>query len=113
VDYSVDLADIFCEMTRITIKHGRSLGILNVCGMRKNIPNIPSWVPDCTHTDTTTLLGSKTGLGYHRFEEVPGPKFNGNELTVSGFYLEIIHAIGEEVSDCGPGTLELGHIMHS
>jgi hypothetical protein len=100
-------------MARIANKHDRSLGILNVCGMRKNIPNLPSWVPDYTYTDTTTLLGSKTGLGYDRFEELPGPKFNGNELTVSRFYLETIHAIGEELSDCGPGTLESRRIMHS
>jgi hypothetical protein len=113
VDYSVDLADIFCEMTRIAIQHDRSLGILNVCGMRKNIPNLPSWVPDYTYRDTTTLLGSKTRFSSGRFEEVPGPKFNRNELTVSGFYLETIHAIGEEMSECGPGTLEFKRIIHS
>lgn len=33
VDYNIDIADIFCEMTRIVLERQQKLDILNVCGM--------------------------------------------------------------------------------
>lgn len=58
-----------------------------------------------------TLLGSDTRWGNDLV--VPGPKFDGKALTLSGFHLETIREVGEEMTHYAPGTPDFTRVMHS
>ncbi|KAH6679626.1 hypothetical protein B0J14DRAFT_303051 [Halenospora varia] len=106
-NYGRGVTDQFCSMTRFALEKDVKLDLLNTCGRRKNIPDLPSWVPDYTSTDPIILLSSDKRSSRKAFLEVLGPKFNGAQFTLNGFQLETIHALGKESPlECIPGSRE-------
>jgi hypothetical protein len=84
-DYSLSTAKVYTALVMRYITHCRHLGILNLGGLQRNVPGLPSWVPDWT---------------------TPANNLNANIFSASGdLYVNVEHL--------GAGVLKVSGVVVS
>lgn len=109
VDYSANVEHVFAEVARTIICNTKSLHILGACQMKRNIGNLPSWVPDWTVGRDSRPLRPLTELvdwqksGCHQamplVEAIVLPSRRGNELSLRGYRIRTVLTVSTSRPD--------------
>lgn len=108
VDYGLDVQEIYRKFAQVIIQNNGKIHLLNLCGTKKNLPGLPSWVPDFSSRRSSCRLPHvarpQTGERWqwiHKYltKALPGLRVRngGKELVVKGKAVDTVLAVGDEM----------------
>ncbi|KAL1866693.1 hypothetical protein Daus18300_006637 [Diaporthe australafricana] len=108
VEYESSVQDIYRSFAQAIIEDSGSIQLLNLCGPKRALPGLPSWVPDFNARRSSCHLPDlnerSVGIHMHWFDTyltraLPGLRFNNNgkELVVKGKAIDTVRAVGDEM----------------
>ena len=103
-DYSMTIAEVFTETSRLILKHSTSLLLLSDIEDRSEQPagqvSLPSWVPD--YTKPSEDAGNR--IAYSNYNTSRGqarllPSINKQTLCLEGSYIDAVSEVGDHVEN--------------
>ncbi|KAF3762911.1 hypothetical protein M406DRAFT_72882 [Cryphonectria parasitica EP155] len=125
VEYELDVQEIYRKFAQVIIQNNANIRLLNLCGTKKTLPGLPSWVPDfsarrssCRLPQRVTICTKELGQWISKYltKALPGLRVRngGKELVIKGKAVDTVLAVGDEMpasTEYAPGTEAFSQVL--